>query len=187
MNKQTEQITAKSFTWEIIKFFILAAIIVIPIRTFIAQPFIVNGRSMEPTFSTGQYLIVDELSYRFENPKRGSVIIFRYPKDPSKFFIKRVIGLPNETVEIKDGIVTIISKKYPKGLKLSEPYIKFTKDDTSTRKLGNNEFFVMGDNRADSLDSRSWGPVPRKLIIGDAFLRLFPASKAQFMPGNHKE
>lgn len=190
MNKQPtnqeEKTTVKDFIWEIVKFAILAAIIVLPIRAFIAQPFIVSGRSMDPTFATGQYLIVDELSYRFEKPNRGDIVIFRYPKNPSKFFIKRIIGLPNETVEIKDGKVLIKTKTKPEGFLLEEPYVKFKKDDNITRKLGDNEYFVMGDNRAESMDSRIWGAVPEKLIVGKAFLRLFPIASAEVMPGNYE-
>src|SRR3989344_5716676 len=87
--------------WDLLKFAALATIIVLPIRAYVAQPFVVSGRSMVPTFQNGQYLIVDEISYRFHSPQRGDVIIFKYPKDPTKYFIKRVIGLPGETVEIK--------------------------------------------------------------------------------------
>lgn len=186
INKQNEHITIKDFIWEIIKFSILAAIIVVPIRMFIAQPFIVDGRSMEPTFSTGQYLIVDEISYKFENPKRGDIIIFKYPKNESKYFIKRLIGIPGDTIDIKNGVVTIKTKNNPAGFKLKEPYVKLKKDDTMTRELGNNEYFVMGDNRAESFDSRAWGDVPRKLIVGRALIRLFPVSKASLMPGKYK-
>lgn len=183
-DKQTEKTTIRGLTWEIVKFIALAVIIVAPIRMFIAQPFIVNGRSMQPTFATGQYLIVDEISYRLENPQRGNIIVFKYPLDLSKFFIKRIIGLPNETVEIKNGIVTIKSKTNPNGFQIKEPYVKFKKNDTMTRKLGPDEYFVMGDNRADSLDSRAWGTVPKKLIVGKAFLRLLPVANAGIMPGD---
>src|SRR3990167_9889845 len=98
-----------------IKFIVLALIIVTPIRMFIAQPFIVNGSSMDPTFATGQYLIVDEISYRFNEPKRGDVIVLRYPRDPKKFFINRIVGLPGDTVEIQEGVVTIKDSKNPDG------------------------------------------------------------------------
>jgi signal peptidase I len=186
LEQEQKPTTLKDVVWEIVKFFILAIIIVFPIRIFIAQPFIVNGSSMDPTFSSGQYLIVDELSYRLSEPKRGEVIIFRYPKDPSKFFIKRIIGLPNETVEIKNGIVTIKTKTNQTGFTIKEPYITFTKKDTFTEKLGDGEYFVMGDNRAASYDSRMWGPVPQNFIIGRAFLRLLPIKNVSILPGNHE-
>ncbi len=186
IDEKADKITVKGFIWEIVKFSILAAVIVLPIRAFIAQPFIVNGRSMDPTFATGQYLIVDELSYRFEDPKRGDIVVLRYPRNPSKFFIKRIVGLPNETIEIKEGVVRIKTKTNPIGFQLTEPYVEFKKSDATTRELGKSEYFVMGDNRAESLDSRAWGSVPRKLIIGKAFLRLFPIASAEVMPGSYE-
>lgn len=184
---KNEKATLKSTVWEIIKFFALAALIVIPIRTFIAQPFIVSGGSMDPTFASGQYIIVDELSYRLEKPQRGDVVILRYPRDPSRFFIKRIIGMPNETIEIVDGIVTIKTKANPIGFQLNEPYVEFKKYDSITQKLGSEEYFVMGDNRAKSSDSRIWGSVPEKLVIGKAFLRLLPIASADILPGNYKQ
>ncbi len=89
-----------------------------PIRLFVAQPFIVSGASMDPTFETGEYLIVDQLSYHFDDPVRGQVVIFKYPKDESKYFIKRVIGLPGETVQIEGTDVTIFNESNPDGKKL---------------------------------------------------------------------
>ena len=168
-----------------IKFIVLALIIVTPIRMFVAQPFIVSGSSMDPTFATGQYLIVDELSYHLGDPKRGDVIILRYPNDTKKFFIKRVIGLPNETLEIQNGTVTIKNMEHPEGFAMSEPYIKYTKNDTMTKMLGEGEYFVMGDNRAASSDSRYWGVVPRDLVVGRALVRLLPIASAAVLPGNY--
>lgn len=175
----------KSSLWETIKFIVLALIIVTPIRMFVAQPFIVNGSSMDPTFATGQYLIVDELSYHLGDPSRGDVIILRYPRDTSKFFIKRVIGLPNETVEIHGGVVTIKNGAHPEGIALDEPYIKYPKNDTMSKTLGEGEYFVMGDNRAASSDSRYWGTVPRNLVVGRALLRLLPVASAAVLPGEY--
>lgn len=168
-----------------IKFIVLALIIVTPIRMFVAQPFIVSGSSMDPTFATGQYLIVDELSYHLGDPARGDVIILRYPNDTKKFFIKRVIGLPHETLEIRDGVVTIKNTEHPEGFVMSEPYIKYTKNDTMTKTLGEGEYFVMGDNRAASSDSRYWGTVPRGLIVGRALVRLLPIASAAVLPGDY--
>lgn len=169
---------------EIIRFSIIALIIVIPIRMFIAQPFIVSGASMEDTFQSGEYLIVDQVSYHLHNPARGDVIVFRYPKDPSKYFIKRIIGLPGDTVKIEGSIVTIINEQNPDGLIISEPYIKsMSPDNHLTEKLGAREYFVMGDNRDRSSDSRSWGILTEDRIIGKAFLRLFPPKAIDVMPG----
>ncbi len=172
-----------SFLWEVAQFAFLAVIIVVPIRVFIAQPYIVSGASMSPTFESGDYIIVDQLSYRFENPERGDVIIFRYPVDPSKFFIKRIIGLPRETIDIQKGIVTIKNEEYPEGARIEEPYNKPPFNDTITKTLNDGEYFVMGDNRHQSLDSRSWGALPLKLIAGRAFLRLFPVTDISYLPG----
>lgn len=175
----------KSSIWETVKFVALALLIVTPIRMFIAQPFIVNGSSMDPTFATGQYLIVDEISYRLHTPKRGDVIVLRYPRDPKKFFIKRIIGLPGETVEIDGGAVTIRNAEHPEGFELSEPYIMYPKNDTLAKTMGTGEYFVMGDNRAASSDSRYWGTVPEDLIVGRAFLRLLPIASAAVLPGEY--
>jgi signal peptidase I len=174
-----------SSLWDTVKFIVLALIIVTPIRMFVAQPFIVSGSSMDPTFATGQYLIVDELSYHLGNPNRGDVIILRYPKDTTKFFIKRVIGLPNETVEIRNGAVTIKNAEHPEGFAMNEPYIKYPKDDTMIKILSEGEYFVMGDNRAASSDSRYWGTVPRDLVVGRALIRLLPVASAAVLPGNY--
>lgn len=171
-----------NFWKELFKLVFISLVIVIPFRLYVAQPFIVDGASMDPTFETGHYLIVDELSYRFKNPERGSVLIFKYPKDPSKSFIKRVIGLPGETVSINNGEVTIINAEHPDGFVLDEPYIGSKKNETLSRELGEGEYFVMGDNRLASADSRAWGPVPEENIIGRPIIRFFPPA---FLPGNN--
>lgn len=175
------------FLSEILWFAFIAFIIVLPIRFFIAQPFIVSGASMEDTFSTGEYLIVDQLSYRFHEPERGDVIVFRYPKDPSKFFIKRIIGVPGDTIEIKGDTVTIFNEKYPSGLELEEPYVhSMSPGATVSEELGENEYFVMGDNRDASSDSRMWGVLHRDKIVGQAFIRLFPFSEIKVAPGDYE-
>jgi len=162
------------FAWEVLKIFIIASVIVLPIRYFLFQPFIVKGESMIPNFQSGDYLIVDEISYRFANPQRGDVVVFKYPKDTTQKFIKRVIGLPGETVEIKEGKVTI----YKDGNQqiLDEKYLPNPSGTigTLTIPLGVDEYFVLGDNREFSYDSRAWGPVPVKNIIGKVFLRVLP-------------
>ncbi len=172
-----------SFVWEVVKFAFLALIIVVPIRVYVAQPYIVSGSSMVPTFQNGNYLIVDQLSYRIREPERGDIVIFKYPKDPSKFFIKRVIALPNETLEIQDGAVTIKNQMSPDGFTLDEPYNMSEFNDTMTFTLGEAEYFVMGDNRGASLDSRYWGALPRALVVGRTLVRLFPLSDVSFLPG----
>jgi signal peptidase I len=169
---------------EIVRFSLIALLIVIPIRMFIAQPFIVSGASMEETFFSGEYLIVDQASYHFHSPKRGDVVIFRYPRDPSKFFIKRVIGIPGDTITISDSTVRISNTDYPDGFILNESYVRSMQGGTNlTEKLGEREYFVMGDNRDQSSDSRSWGVLQEERIVGRAFLRLFPPQSFDYLPG----
>jgi len=162
---------------------LLIVVVVVPLRVFVISPFVVDGESMHPTFENLNYLIVDELIYDFKAPARGDVIVFRYPLDPSVFYIKRIIGLPGETVSINQGIITITE---PDGtsLTLSEPYV-VEEDATYTQKftLGAAQYFVMGDNRPNSSDSRVWGPVPAKNIIGRVDLRLLPLNEMGFFPG----
>ena len=167
----------ENFWKELFKLIILSLVIVIPFRLYIAQPFVVEGASMEPSFETGDYLIVDEPSYQFKAPERGSVLVFKYPKDPSKQFIKRVIGLPGELISIDRGVVTIISSEYPEGLVLEEPYVDLSlakNTESLSYKLGKDEYFVLGDNRLYSSDSRSWGPVSRDYIVGRPIIRVVP-------------
>jgi signal peptidase I len=172
------------FIWETLKVVIISLAIIIPIRYFVVQPFFVKGDSMEATFDDGDYILIDEISYRFAQPERGDVIIFRYPLDQSQFFIKRVIGLPEETVEIKSDQVIIHNKQRPEGFVLDEPYlmpIRHTIGDLRI-KLDPNEYFVLGDNRLQSSDSRRWGPVNRSLITGRVFLRAWPINKFGELP-----
>lgn len=154
--------------------FVIALAIVIPIRFFLFQPFIVNGASMEPSFKNGEYLLIDEISYRLKDPQRGEVVVFRYPKDPSYFYIKRIVGLPGETIEIKDQKVKIYNYKFPNGEILEEPYIKGATVSPLKIVLGKNEYFVLGDNREHSSDSRAFGFVPRKNITGRAWISIYP-------------
>jgi len=175
----------KESLWEILKFIIIAALVVFVIKEYIAKPFIVSGSSMDPTFKTGQYLIVDELSYRFKRPSRGDVIVFKYPEQPSVDFIKRVIGLPGETVIMDEGKVTIKNKDNPEGFLVDEKYVNSaheSKDNTEII-LGEKQYFVMGDNRAESFDSRKWGPLDENLIIGRPIFRLFPPKEISVFPG----
>lgn len=169
--------------WEIVKFAFIALIIVIPIRTFIAQPFVVSGASMFPTFHNGDYLIVDELSYRLNDPKRYDVVIFKYPKDTSKFFVKRIIGLPNEIVEINKNEIIIKNENNQEGFVLDQSFIENNTQEKMTFELAQDEYFVMGDNRIASSDSRYWGAVKKDLIVGKAFIRLLPINKASILPG----
>ena len=170
------------FWWEILKIVILALVIVIPIRYFLFQPFLVKGQSMEPNFHDDDYLIIDEISYRFREPKRGEVIVFKYPRNPSQRFIKRIIGLPGETVEISDGKVIVIKNDNPKILDESS-YLSQSLKTSGNRKitLGENEYFVLGDNRLVSADSRSWGTLPKKYITGRVIFRAWPITALAFI------
>lgn len=174
----------KSTFWETIKFVLIAVVIVIPIRMFVAQPFVVHGESMDPTFDNKQYLIVDELSYNISTPKRGDVAILRYPQNPKIFFIKRVIGLPGETIKIEGSIVTIYNDNHPEGFILDEPYVEFETNNRLEKKIPEGNYFVMGDNRAKSSDSRIWGTVEKKYMTGRALVRLLPFSSLGFLPGD---
>lgn len=166
------------FFWELLKIAVLAAVIIVPIRYFLVQPFFVRGASMEPTFQDGEYLVIDELSYRMREPHRGEVIVFRYPQAPSQFFIKRIIGLPGETVRVEQGQVTVENKQHPEGVILNEaaylPPETRTGGQALRIELGADEFFVLGDNRPVSSDSRSWGALPRNDIIGRVWVRAYP-------------
>ncbi|OGI58424.1 signal peptidase I [Candidatus Nomurabacteria bacterium RIFCSPHIGHO2_12_FULL_37_29] len=187
LQEKTQEKTGAQSFWELVRFAVMALIIVIPIRVFLAEPFVVSGSSMVPTFEDGNYLIIDKISYRLNDPKRDDVIIFRYPNDQTKFFIKRIIGLPNETVDIKGDVVIITNGEHKDGLKLSEPYVKNIANNILHFELKSDEYFVMGDNRSGSSDSRYWGGVKRNLITGKAFLRLLPVKKIDILPGDYKQ
>ncbi len=169
---------------EVVRFSVIALLFIVPIRVFIAQPYIVSGASMHPTFENGEYLIVDQLSYRFTEPARGDVVIFRFPVDPSKYFIKRVIGLPGETV-MSNGAALSVRTIAGDTIALEEPYIADKMSGAFEKKLGDNEYFVMGDNRKASLDSRFFGAVERKYFVGRALVRLLPPTKVSVFPGRY--
>ena len=155
---------------------VLAVIIVVPIRMFIFQPFLVKGSSMEPNFHNGDYLIIDEISFRLRTPQRGEVIVFKYPENPSQKFIKRIIGLPGETIEVNEGKVRITGPQ--EDFVLDENvYLSGVKTiGVDTLKLAADEYFVLGDNREHSSDSRYWGSVPRANLIGRVWWRVIPGT-----------
>jgi signal peptidase I len=171
--------TALRFLFELLQMAAISLAIIIPVRYFLFQPFYVKGASMEPNFFDHEYLIIDELSYRFRSPERGDIVVFRYPNDPKQFFIKRVIGLPGETVEVANGRVTIFNDKSPNGFLLPEDaYLdQAYTASTQTVTLKSDEYFVLGDNRVVSLDSRYFGPVKASAVIGRAWLRGWPLDR----------
>ena len=179
-NKETENRSffseLKDFSCETIKVVIISLIVIVGIRSFVMQPFFVSGKSMEPNFHDGDYLIVDELSYRFGEPKRGDVIIFHYPNNPREFYIKRIIALPGEKVEIMDNIITIYNAEDPSGFDLDEAYIPSETQITGNyvKELKNDEYYVLGDNRTASADSRVWGVLEEHYIVGRAWIRAWP-------------
>jgi signal peptidase I len=186
VEKIQEKTKMQSF-WELVRFALIALAIVIPIRLLVAEPFIVSGNSMVPTFENGDYLIIDKISYKLSNPKRDDVVVFRYPGDTTKFFIKRIIGLPNETVDIKGNDVTITKGDKISILKIDQPFVKNPANNDTHFELKSDEYFVMGDNRSASSDSRYWGAVKRNLLTGRAFLRLLPIKTIDILPGNYTQ
>lgn len=187
LQETSTQVKKENFFKEIIKFALLAAVVVLPIRIFVAQPVMVSGGSMNPTFADKQYLIVDQVTHNFKEFERGDVIVFRYPNNPSKLFIKRVVGLPSETISINGNKITIKDNKNKKSFVIKETYIdiKEIKGVQISTTLKDDEYFVMGDNRNESSDSRIWGPLKRSFIIGKPIIRLFPIGKIGFLPGTY--
>jgi signal peptidase I len=170
----------------LIVYLIVAVGLALIIRFFVAAPYIVEGSSMEPTFYNYHYLIIDRLSYRFEEPQRGDVIVLDLPQNTSRALIKRVVGLPGDTVILKNETVTIKNTAHPEGFTLSEPYLdphNLGGADGITLTLGDDQYFVLGDNRRVSSDSRIWGTLPREDIVGRVFLRLYPFNEIGILPG----
>ncbi|MDZ7612213.1 MAG: signal peptidase I [Candidatus Moranbacteria bacterium] len=185
-----------SFVFDLAKIIILSLVIIIPIRTFLFQPFFVQGKSMEPNFQDGEYLIVNEFGYKktkvavgekelftvtpFKEFERGEVAVFRYPDNPEEYFIKRIIGLPGEKIEIKGGDVIVYNKQNPTGGILDETrYLEDALGETECSgscvyDLKDDEYLVLGDNRGHSSDSRRWGALSKEYVIGKVFLRAWP-------------
>lgn len=176
--------SALSFGLEIFKTVIISLAIILPIRYFVIQPFMVDGASMEPNFYDKQYLVINEISYRFNEPNRGEVVVLKNPQNTKEFYIKRIIGLPGEEIKIESGQVYIKKEGSKKFIQIDE--FDYLPEDTETfgnisnLKLKENEYFVLGDNRRNSKDSRNLGPIDRELIIGKVWIRGFPIKDAQF-------
>lgn len=173
-----------AIVWDLAVIFVIVFVIIAPFRIFIAEPFVVSGSSMVPNFHDRDYLIVDRITYRTHAPERGDVVVLKYPKDTSQYFIKRIIGLPGETVIFQQGHTIIKNSQYPDGFTLTEPYLTSpveTIGKIEPTVLGSEEYFVMGDNRTASSDSRVWGVLPKKDIIGRVWVRVFPFSSSGFI------
>ncbi len=191
MFNQEDQVTVaankqrfKEFVLEILRIVFISVAIIIPVRYYLIQPFYVKGASMEPNFHDHEYLLIDEISYRFREPARGEIVVFRYPRDQKEFFIKRIIGLPGETVELRDNAIYIYNDDNPEGFLLDElsylsPEVKTVSLGEDTIALGNDEYFLLGDNRSRSMDSRQFGSVQKSLIVGRAIIRGYPFERWQ--------
>jgi len=187
-NPDSNQTTLWRGLADLVKTALVVIVLVVITRGFILQPFIVDGSSMEPRFHTNDYLLVDKISYRLHPVTRGDIIVFKYPLQTSVNYVKRVIGLPGETVKIQNGSVYIINSQYPDGLALSEPYVIDHAETLLPSGAADaqyvvpaNEYFVMGDNRPASSDSRSWGFVPKDDIIGRVDVQAFPLNEFTFI------
>ncbi len=167
-----------TFVFEVVKVVVISLAIIIPVRYFLIQPFYVKGASMEPSFYDHEYLIIDEISYRFREPNRGEIIVFKYPRDPSQYFIKRIVALPGEKIEIKDGEVFVYTKENNRRIQLDEEYLSDGVDTYSSKEtvieLGEEEYYVLGDNRNHSKDSRSFGTVKESFVVGKVLFRGWP-------------
>ncbi len=177
----------KTSLWkDTLQFVLIIVFIVIPFRVYVAQPFIVSGDSMQPGFQDRDYLIVDQLSYRLNEPERGDVVIFKYPNNPKVFYIKRIIGLPGDIVTVRDDEVLIETIDSTERIKIEEPYVDSSRPNDSRTALLDDQYYVMGDNRLVSSDSRVWGPLDREFIVGKAFMRLFPFNEIDIHPEDYK-
>lgn len=169
---------------ELIRFILIAVIIVVPIRVFIMQPFVVSGTSMDPTFHDKEYLIADKLTYNLHTYTRGDVVVLKLPSENGKHLIKRLVGLPGDTVTLTpDGKITIKNTDHPEGFTIDETYVENHDGYNLTITIPDGKVFVLGDNRPVSYDSRAWGLLDEKKLVGRAYLRLWPLNKISYLPG----
>ena len=162
------------FFLELVKVALLAGVTIFLGRYFLFKPFYVKGQSMEPTFLEKEYLIIDEITYRFREPARGEVVVFRAPVDHNDFYLKRIVGVPGDRVRIADGQVIIYNIDHPQGAVVEERYLMEDTPGSITVTLGPDQYYVLGDNRNASFDSRRFGPIPADDIIGRNWFRGWP-------------
>lgn len=174
----------KTLARELVEFVLLVVLVVLPFRYFVAEPYIVSGVSMSNTFETGHYLIINKFWHKVSDPHRGDVLVFRSPVETDKYYIKRVIALPGETVIIDQSQV-VIEQVNGERITLDEPYTSNPTFANIEVTLEEGEYFMMGDNRAQSFDSRAWGPLDESYIRGEPIIRLFPFGLLDTMPGRY--
>lgn len=165
------------FVLELIKLAIIAGITIGLVRYFLFKPFYVKGQSMEPNYEEKDYLIIDELTYRFRGPERGEVVVFKAPINNGDYYLKRIVGLPGERVRISDNKVIVYNQQNPQGVVVEENYLSVDTSGAITQQLGADEYFVLGDNRNASYDSRRFGPIKIKDIVGRTWLRGWPLTR----------
>lgn len=168
------------FFLELIKVTVLAGVTIGLVRYFLFKPFYVKGQSMEPTFFEHEYLIIDEITYRFREPMRGEVVVFEAPASATTgrdYYLKRIVGLPGERVKIADNKVIIYNLEHPQGIVVEEGYLVEDTEGSLTVTLGKDQYFVLGDNRDASFDSRRFGPITRSAIVGRTWFRGWPFSR----------
>ncbi len=168
-----------SFLGEVIKTVLISLAIILPVRYFVIQPFYVKGASMEPNFLDKDYLIINEFIYKFKEPQRGDIIVFKNPRNQEEFFIKRIIGLPGEKVKVFDNRIEIYNEENPQGIVLDEIYLPVGRNTRGTEmvELGKGEYYVFGDNRDNSLDSRVFGAIKIDSIVGKVWVRGWPLDR----------
>lgn len=189
LNKQPEkpkQSLGSHFV-EFIQTLVIFAAIASAIYLFLAQPHKVSGKSMYPNFDNGDYIITDKVTYRFSEPQRGDIVVFKNPKDESQDFIKRIMAVPGDTIKIQDGHI------YLNGERLKEPFINsdiitnpgFFLQEGETIAVPDEKYIVIGDNRSNSSDSREWGFIEKKEIIGRVFVRYWPSNAIGLYPAEY--